>query len=76
VNILDKAKKKVGELAEALGNQTKQAVSSGADKATSGGGVGKAKDALKNRSAEIDKAVDAAVGMANGGRVGKRPQRG
>jgi hypothetical protein len=76
VNMLDKAKKKVGELAEAIGNQTKQAVSSGADKATSGGGVGKAKDALKNRSAEIDKAVDAAVGMANGGRVGKRPQRG
>lgn len=76
VNILEKAKKKVGDLAEALGRETKAAVSSGADKATDGGGVGKAKSALKNRSAEVDKAVEAAVGMANGGRVGRRPQRG
>lgn len=73
---LDDAKRKVSDLAEALGNRTKEAISSAADKATSGGAVGKAKDALKNRGAEIDKAVDAAVGMANGGRVGRKPQRG
>lgn len=75
--ILKTAKQKIANLGSLLGQKSKDVAESAVKVATGNDGqLGAAKKEISSRKEKIDKAVDDAVGMKHGGRVGCRPQRG
>lgn len=84
---LKTAREKISELGSALGQKAKELGETAFKKTEpvakvitgNDGQLGVAKKELYTRGQKIDKAVDEALGMANGGQVGSRkirPQRG
>lgn len=77
MDYLKKAKDKISDLGSQLGEAVKEKTAAAAKILTGNDGMlGNAKKELSGRQQKIDEAVDKAVGMKNGGRVGRRPQRG